>query len=333
MIKLISCRSLMFMAIGTALAAFSGCSATVPSSLDRARVNLETAQRDPQISGNAPLALQDAAQAMRRAERAWNDTRNKEEVDHLADLADRRTEIARVMAERKIAEGETQRLGQERDKIVMEARQREAERARRQAEAQARVAEQEAERQARNAELVSQEARAQARDAEVARQQAEARAREAEQARQQAETATVRITQLEQQLAEFKARQTERGLELTLSGVLFEFDKATLKPGALRNLSPLITFLQEDPERKIVLEGHTDSVGSDSYNMELAQKRAESVRNFLIQSGIASHRIAAHGLGKGYPVASNDTEAGRLQNRRVEIIISNEASRSASIPR
>jgi OmpA-OmpF porin, OOP family len=74
-------------------------------------------------------------------------------------------------------------------------------------------------------------------------------------------------------------------------------------------------------------------VGSESYNMELAQKRAESVRNFLIQGGIASHRITAHSLGKGYPVASNDTEAGRLQNRRVEIIISNEASRSASIPR
>jgi hypothetical protein len=74
----------MLAAMGTALAAFSGCSATTPSSLDRARVNLETAQRDPQISTNAPLALQDAAQAMRRAERAWNDARDKEEVDHLA---------------------------------------------------------------------------------------------------------------------------------------------------------------------------------------------------------------------------------------------------------
>ena len=158
--------------------------------------------------------------------------------------------------------------------------------------------------------------------AQIASEQEQARAREAEQA-------LARTKQLEQQLADLKARQTDRGLELTLSDVLFEFDKANLTPGALLSLAPLVTFLRENPDQTISIEGHTDSLGSDAYNQQLSQHRAEAVRDFLVQSGISVDRITARGMGKSYPVASNATEAGRQQNRRVEMVISNQEQRTA----
>jgi len=212
-----------------------------------------------------------------------------------------------------MAEAESQRLAQERDRVWLESRTREAERARQLAELRAREAE-----QARQGE------QAQAREAESARQQAIRRVDELELAKQQAQASAGRIQELETQLAEFKAKRTERGLELTLSDVLFEFDKAELKPGALRGLSPLIAFAKDNPNQKILLEVHTDSVGSDSYNLKLSQQRAEAVQEFLVKSGVPLRNVTARGLGESYPIAPNDTEVGRLQKRRVQIIITNE---------
>ena len=115
---------------------------------------------------------------------------------------------------------------------------------------------------------------------------------------------------------------------MTLSGVLFEFDKAALKSGALRGLAPLVAFIKDNPDRHIALEGHTDSVGSESYNIDLSRQRAEAVRQFLVQNGVNPKNISARGLGEAYPVVSNNSEAGRLQNRRVQIIISDETAGS-----
>jgi OOP family OmpA-OmpF porin len=162
-----------------------------------------------------------------------------------------------------------------------------------------------------------------------------AREREAELARQRADAATgraqaavSRAQALEQELAALKAEETERGLVMTLQeGVLFEYNKAELKSGAMRNLEPLVTFLREHPERTLVIEGHTDSTGSDSYNQELSQRRAEAVRNFLVSNGITGDRIVARGYGESYPVTVNTTEAGRQQNRRVEVVIAHEGQR------
>lgn len=160
----------------------------------------------------------------------------------------------------------------------------------------------------------------------------DARTREVDQARMQADmaadravAATSRAQALEQELAVLKAKETERGLVMTLQeGVLFEYNKAELKPGAMRNLEPLITFLREHPERTLIIEGYTDSTGSDSYNLELSQRRAEAVRNFLATNGIAADRIMARGYGESYPVTTNTTEAGRQQNRRVEVVIAHD---------
>jgi OmpA-OmpF porin, OOP family len=147
------------------------------------------------------------------------------------------------------------------------------------------------------------------------------RAREAAGARQEAQEAKVRAEQLQQELGELKARQTDRGLVLTLGDVLFEVNQADLKPGALRNLYPLVTFLHDNPTRQVTIEGHTDSTGADSYNLELSHHRAEAVRNFLSDNGISLERLTARGYGEAYPIAPNTTAAGRQQNRRVDITI------------
>ncbi len=149
----------------------------------------------------------------------------------------------------------------------------------------------------------------------------DARTREAQRAQGEAERAKQQAQQLQQELAALQAKQTDRGLVLTLGDVLFETGQADLRAGALRNLYPLVTFLQKNPERQVMIEGHTDSVGSDAYNLELSQRRADAVRDFLMQNAVKAAQITTRGYGKTSPVASNDTAAGRQQNRRVEIII------------
>lgn len=128
---------------------------------------------------------------------------------------------------------------------------------------------------------------------------------------------------LRRQLAELNAKQTERGLVITLGDVLFETGKADLKGAATANLGKLTAFLTQNPDRTLVIEGHTDSIGTDSYNQMLSQNRADSVKAFLLSQGVAANRITAYGKGEGSPVASNDDSAGRQMNRRVEIIIAN----------
>ncbi|HTF95023.1 MAG TPA: OmpA family protein [Cellvibrio sp.] len=129
---------------------------------------------------------------------------------------------------------------------------------------------------------------------------------------------------LRRQIAELNAKQTERGLVVTLGDVLFETGKSDLKSGAAANLGKLVTFLNQEPERSLVIEGHTDSVGSESYNQTLSQNRADSVKAFLLGQGVAANRITAVGKGESAPVASNDSSSGRQMNRRVEIIIANQ---------
>lgn len=130
-----------------------------------------------------------------------------------------------------------------------------------------------------------------------------------------------RIAQLKQKLLELKAKKTERGYVIALGNILFEVDKAKLSPGAKQNLLRLVEFLKEFPKREVVVEGHTDSTGSKAYNLKLSQRRADAVRDFLVKHGIAPDRIVARGYGEAYPVAPNDTAAGRQHNRRVEIVI------------
>lgn len=149
----------------------------------------------------------------------------------------------------------------------------------------------------------------------------ESRTREAQQAQQTAQEAKARATQLDQELRALQAKETERGLELTLSDILFEVNKAELKPGAMRNLYQLAEFARQNPTRNMLIEGHTDSTGAESYNLDLSQRRADAVGNFLIDHGVSPERITTRGYGQAYPIAPNDTATGRQQNRRVEVVV------------
>jgi outer membrane protein OmpA-like peptidoglycan-associated protein len=261
-----------------------GCTAgSPPVALEQARTAYAEAEHTPAVVAHAPVPLQEARQALRRAERVWADDHDTEEVQHLASLARGRVDLARAAAEKKVAEAQIQQATEERDQVLLNARTREAQRAK--------------------------------QEAAQATQQAHA-------ATTQAHAATSQVQQLQQELAALQAQQTDRGLVLTLGDVLFETGKVDLRPGALRNLYPLVTFLQKYPERRVVIEGYTDNVGSEAYNLDLSQRRADAVRAFLLQHGVHAAQLATRGYGKASPVASNATAEGRQRNRRVELIIS-----------
>ncbi len=273
------------------IALIAGCAGARPVSLDRARSSLLQAQQDPIVARYAPGQLSDARSTMTQAERAWDSDGDRDETSHLAYLTEQKAGIAVAVAQQKAAEDEAQHLRTQRENIRVDARTREVQ--------QARV------------------------QTEVATDRAQA-------ATDRAVAATTRAQALEQELAALKAKDTERGLVMTLQeGVLFEYNKAELKPGAMRNLEPLITFLREHPDRTLLIEGYTDSTGSDSYNLELSQRRAEAVSNFLAVNGISADRVVARGYGESYPVTTNTTEAGRQQNRRVEVVIAHEGQQVA----
>lgn len=283
----------------TVVAVLAACASTPPrnASLDEARAAYEQASTNPTIARVAVPELQQAQQALARADRSLKEGDSKADVDHFAYLASQRTSVAvqagrLAESDKTIADSNAQR-----DRILIESRTAEAE-AQRNSAVQARD------------------------EAEAARRLSEQRLAAAEAARQQASLSSNRAASLEAELAAMKAQQTERGMVLTLGDVLFDTGKATLMGGAMRTVDQLATFLTNNPTRKVLIEGYTDSTGSDSTNLELSQRRADAVKLALTQRGIGIDRIDTRGLGKAYTVASNDTAAGRQLNRRVEVVFS-----------
>ena len=196
----------------------------------------------------------------------------------------------------------------------------------------------------RNAQIANEKIlAAQAREevdqgtAERAAVLAEAREREAQRAAEQARTANAqaqtaeeRAAALERELADLKGKKTDRGVVVTLGDVLFDTGKATLKAGAYSTIDRLATVLKEDASRKVLIEGHTDSVGSDDFNQELSERRAGAVQAALFERGVEASQISTVGKGETTPVASNDDPGGRQQNRRVELVFQDDRSRVAS---
>lgn len=188
-----------------------------------------------------------------------------------------------------------------------------------------------------NARLAEARASAKADDARVAAGQSErdqimlaARTREANNAKQVAaeaiserDQATQEAARAQAELDQLKAKPTPRGAVLTLGDVLFDTGRADLKPGAGRMLDQLAQFLMEHPERRVQIDGFTDSVGTDAFNEVLSQRRADAVKQALMFRGVDASRVSTEGYGKAYPVASNTDSGGRQMNRRVEVVIGN----------
>jgi OmpA-OmpF porin, OOP family len=155
---------------------------------------------------------------------------------------------------------------------------------------------------------------------EARNREAQRSAQQAGEARRDADASQQRVDSLETQLADLKVKKTERGLVLTLGDVLFDTGQATLKAGAYGTLDRLAMALREQPGRKVLIEGHTDNVGSDETNQGLSERRAQAVQVALTQRGVPRDQITAVGKGENFPVASNDDPNGRQANRRVELI-------------
>jgi outer membrane protein OmpA-like peptidoglycan-associated protein len=193
-----------------------------------------------------------------------------------------------------------------------------------QAQADAEAAAARAARERAAADEAKAAALVQQQQAQLEAERARQAAAQADAQRQQAEAEKAQLRErLKQQLSMIlETRETARGLIVNINDVLFDFNKYTLKPGAREKLAKVSGILLAYPGLKLQLEGHTDSIGSDDYNLRLSQQRADAVRSFLVEQGVTPDSISAVGLGKDNPVASNDTASGRQENRRVELVVS-----------
>lgn len=286
-------RLVAVLPLGVAAAwAVTGCAPLLkPEGSNIARNQLMVLKADAELAPQVQAALLEAELAVQAAELP---TRDVVGGQHAVHVAERKIDIARAEAERRIAEDALKLLQQQRDAILLDGKSRELEIAQAQLEAAAAAA--------------------------LAQQQA------ALQAQQQAASTQAINAELRQQMEELQAVSTDRGMVMTLGDVLFATGKAELQPAAIERLDKLSAFLQRHTDRTLVIEGHTDSQGSDDNNLLLSERRAEAVKVYLILQSIDASRLAAVGRGKALPVADNASAEGRQLNRRVEIIIGNTVS-------
>jgi outer membrane protein OmpA-like peptidoglycan-associated protein len=255
-----------------------------------------------------------AREATQMAEDARIISVRREQEDALA--AERADAAAREQAARDRAAAEaTARMHADQARQQAEADRLEAEKAR--ADAQSLASQAERDRQA--AEAARNAAMAQSRQAQSDADRARLAAQQAEAEKQQ-----IREKLLAQLNMILQTRDSARGLIMNMSDVLFDFDKATLKPAAREKLAKLSGIVLAYPGLKLSVEGHTDSIGSDEYNLTLSEKRASAVRDYLVGEGVNEGGITAQGYGKANPVATNDTNEGRALNRRVELVVGGE---------
>ena len=255
------------------------------------------------------------------ARRAAADAQAKAEAD--AESAKRDAEQAQAQANedaRKRAEAEQGRAEAERQQATMLAQQQAS-------EAQLAAAHNAAD----DAQRRLQDAQNQMAQAEQERQQAEMQSQQAQQqtqqAQQQAQQAIQEKEQMRARLREqlnqvLQTRDTARGLIVSMPDVLFDFNKYTLKSEARERLAKISGIVEAYPGLKLQVEGHTDSIGSDEYNVQLSEKRADSVRAYLVSNGVRPDSVSAQGFGKADPVADNSTASGRKLNRRVDMVVS-----------
>ncbi|TPQ24324.1 OmpA family protein [Methylomonas sp. HW2-6] len=273
-----------------AAAIISGCTTVPNASLIDAHNSYNNARINSEVGTLAELEMKQADDTLKKADRAYAEDDEDESVTHLAYIATQQVAIAQATAKRKTAETAVNNAEGKRNQVRLDARTAEADAAKR----QVAISQQTVDRQA--GELAIAGANSQRDQALIAQQD-------------------ILINEL-------NAKQTARGLVITLGDVLFRSNKAQLQSGGLRNIDKLADFLKQYPDYKVLVEGYTDSRGSADLNQDLSERRAYSVRTALVDSGVSSDRVRTRGYGEDYPVADNNTAASRQLNRRVDIILS-----------
>ncbi|MFA6311662.1 MAG: OmpA family protein [Sterolibacterium sp.] len=290
-----------------AIAALTGACSSMPNStslLDQTRGDYQAAQNNPGVANYAPLEMKQTDVAMAQANAAASKSDSADKIDKLAYLAKQKIALTQEVVKQKTAEASVATASKERDQIRLDQRTNEANQANANAE-QSKMAAHMALNQAAAAQRKTRDAQDAAADAQRATLEAQTRA-----------------AQLEAQLADMAAKQTERGMVITLGDVLFGTDMARLNPEGMRTAQKLADFLQQYPQRTVLVEGFTDSTGTSPHNQELSERRATAVRSTLLELGVSRERIAIRGYGESFPVASNNTAESRQLNRRVEIVLS-----------
>ncbi len=283
-------HSLSLAAAASALMAACSSTPDTIEELETARAVVPQVEATPR-AGVAATNVAEARKALDRANRLADKGAKVADIQYEATVANRNAQIANEKILAAQAREEVDKGTAERAAVLAEAREREAQRS---------------------------------------AEQARAATAEAQSATAQAQTAEERAAALERELSELQGKRTERGVVVTLGDVLFDTGKATLKPGAYTTIDRLATVLKEDESRKVLIEGHTDSVGTDEYNQSLSERRAASVQAALFERGVAASQISTVGKGETTPLASNDNPGGRQQNRRVELVFQDDRSRVAS---
>jgi outer membrane protein OmpA-like peptidoglycan-associated protein len=277
--------------LSLALAACGGLPDRV-SSVEQARESIAAVSQEPLAGRVAAEELEAARDALASADEAYEEREPLQLIEHRAYVAQRYADISRELVSEAQARQEAERGEAERNRIIADARTREAQAAQRAA-------------------------------AEATRE-LDIQARAVEEQSRAAEAAEQRARDLETELEQLEARDTDRGLVLTLGDVLFDTGQASLKPGAVTTIDRLAQFMRDYPERTVRIEGHTDSMGSDETNQQLSEQRAMAVRDALVARNVDAARIVTIGYGEARPIAGNDTAGGRQQNRRIEVVVSDE---------
>ncbi len=316
-----------------ALARAAGADRFATDTFDKAAALLATAEtaREAKRGGNA--VMMPARQAVQTAEDARLVGLQRQEEAFVAGQKSRaaareQAALGRAQdetARRRQAELDAQRATVARNAAELEARTAASGRAAAErATAEADAARSAAERATAGADAARSASDAARMQAEAAQRTAEAEAGKARDVAAQSEKDKTALRErLRTQLnVILETRESARGLIVSLSDVLFDSASSNLKPGAREKLARVSGILVSHEGLRLEVEGHTDNVGTDQYNQQLSERRAESVRAYLVDQRIASASVGSVGLGEGHPVATNDTAAGRQQNRRVELVVS-----------
>ena len=271
--------------------AVTGCatSSQYDTRIDSVRSQYEALAKNSEYQRIAPKAMLSAEAEMDKLNKLISERAGPDKIEQQLYIAERKLALVESRYQTKRARAQVDSAKERRQAVLLDAKER---------------------------ELMQAE-----REALMAKRAAMSFANQAAAAEKELNSVQNRAAELESKVEALSTRQTARGLVLTLKDILFEFDKAKLKTGYDNTISQLAEFLNEYPERTIAIEGYTDSVGSEEYNMQLSKRRADAVKEALVANGVAEDRIEIEGKGEAKPVASNDTDVGRQQNRRVEIIL------------